>query len=323
CAFEDIPNCLCTNVTLQAQISGCVLTACNQTEQFIATTITQATLCKGVPQPSRSAEIIRVVIVISAVTFPIFILRLFSRYIVSGFWWDDWAIIASGLSGATRGFGKHAWDVPPQNISSLAKLYYVSQILYLLVLHMTKASILLLFLRIFPDRHFRLVTKICLGWLVSLTAAFTIAIALQCVPASVIWDTNVKGRCINSMVLIYAAAAFSIFEDIVIILLPVRELRNLNLRSGKKFSVIFVFVFGSFACVTSIVRLTYINDYSFQSLDTTYVLIWSFLEIYTAMICGCLMTIRPLLTLLFQSTRNGTEINFRSHITDSKSAGAH
>ena len=34
CAFEDIPNCLCTNVTLQAQISGCILTACNQTEQF-------------------------------------------------------------------------------------------------------------------------------------------------------------------------------------------------------------------------------------------------------------------------------------------------
>ena len=52
-------------------------------------------------------------------------------------------------------------------------------------------------------------------------------------------------------------------------------------------------------------------------------LIWSFLEIYTAMICGCLMTIRPLLTLLFHSTRNGTESNLRSHITDSKSAVAH
>ena len=112
-------------------------------------------------------------------------------------------------------------------------------------MHMTKASILLLFLRIFPDRHFRLVTKICLGWVVCTGAALTLAIALQCIPPSAIWDTNVRGKCINSRGLVYAAAVLSIFEDIVIVLLPARELIILNMSLRRKLSVIFVFTFGS------------------------------------------------------------------------------
>lgn len=34
CAFEDIPNCLCTNVTLQAQLTTCVHVTCNIADQF-------------------------------------------------------------------------------------------------------------------------------------------------------------------------------------------------------------------------------------------------------------------------------------------------
>lgn len=59
--------------------------------------------------------------------------------------------------------------------------------------------------------------------------------------------------------------------------------------------------------------------------------IWSVLEIYTAMICACLMSIRPLLVrylpAIFQSTvvsnSNPTYSNSRQHRTDSKPAGGH
>jgi hypothetical protein len=58
------------------------------------------------------------------------------------------------------------------------------------------------------------------------------------------------------------------------------------------------------------------------------VVIWSVLEIYTAMICACLMAIRPLLTKylpgLFQSTIANTSSpgysNSRAHRMDSKPA---
>jgi hypothetical protein len=64
--------------------------------------------------------------------------------------------------------------------------------------------------------------------------------------------------------------------------------------------------------------------------SSTDVVIWSVLEIYTAVICACLMAIRPLLTkylpALFQSTvasnSNAGYNNSRVHRMDSKSAAA-
>lgn len=77
------------------------------------------------------------------------------------------------------------------------------------------------------------------------TIAFTFSVALQCVPPAAIWNTTIKGKCNDSTAQVYAGAAFAIFEDIVIILLPIRELRNLNLTPKKKLGVMFMFALGS------------------------------------------------------------------------------
>lgn len=56
-------------------------------------TITQDGICTGIPQPSRSAEIIRDIVIIAAITFPIILLRFISRNLVSSkLGWDDWVI---------------------------------------------------------------------------------------------------------------------------------------------------------------------------------------------------------------------------------------
>jgi len=48
------------------------------------------------------------------------------------------------------------------------------------------------------------------------------------------------------------------------------------------------------------VRTKYLVDYQNRALDLTWestnVVIWSYLEVYTAVICSCLIAIRPLLT---------------------------
>jgi hypothetical protein len=74
---------------------------------------------------------------------------------------------------------------------------------------------------------------------------FSVAVTCQCIPISAIWDLSIQGKCVNSTAIVYAGAGFSIFEDIVIILLPVRELKNLNLSTRKKVAVIFMFALGS------------------------------------------------------------------------------
>ena len=71
------------------------------------------------------------------------------------------------------------------------------------------------------------------------------AITLQCIPIKAVWDFSDKGKCINASAVVFAGAGFSIFEDIVIILLPVPELKRLPLGSRRRLAVIFIFALGS------------------------------------------------------------------------------
>lgn len=115
CQPADFQSCLCSNTTLQNDLFVCVLASCNNTEQsrrlfyhrhifeplwsvIEAATVSQTLVCAGIPVPSRSAEIIRTVIILSAFAFPIIILRCISRVTLTYIWWDDWAMIIGGVS---------------------------------------------------------------------------------------------------------------------------------------------------------------------------------------------------------------------------------
>lgn len=54
-----------------------------------------------------------------------------------------------------------------------------------------------------------------------------------------------SGTCINSQAFVYSAAGFSIVEDIVIMLLPIWELRALKLDLRKRVALGFIFALGS------------------------------------------------------------------------------
>ncbi|KFY71593.1 hypothetical protein V499_08182 [Pseudogymnoascus sp. VKM F-103] len=315
CPLTDLANCLCTNTTLQSTFALCIVGSCGVADQFKSTTLLQTEICKDVPKQSRSAEIIRDVIIISAFTFVIVGLRFYSRALVtSKLWWDDWAIVFAAILmipmtiipilNATRGLGEHFWDVPPQNLEMLGKLYYISQILYFVVQALAKISILLLFLRVFPSQKFRLVVKISTAWMVGQTFAFVIVVAFQCLPVKSVWDHSVHGKCANSEVFAYTVAGFSIFEDFVIMLLPIWELKDLSLNFKKKVALIFLFSLGSFACITSMIRVKCLVAYS-NSVDVSYnavdMILWSVLEDYVAVICASLMCLRPLFVRFFPS----------------------
>ena len=77
------------------------------------------------------------------------------------------------------------------------------------------------------------------------TLAFGIVVSIQCIPVESVWDLTVHGRCANAQAFVYAAAGFSIFEDFIIMMLPVWELKDLSLDLRKKVAVIFLFAIGS------------------------------------------------------------------------------
>jgi hypothetical protein len=114
-----------------------------------------------------------------------------------------------------------------------------------LVQNLAKLSILLLYLRIFVDKKFRLVTSLVIGWVICHTIAYGISVVFQCTPVEYVWDLSVGGKCIDSQAFVYSGAAFSILEDFVIIILPVWELRALKLDLRKRVTLGFMFALGS------------------------------------------------------------------------------
>lgn len=125
------------------------------------------------------------------------------------------------------------------------QLYYISQILYVFILPLAKMSILFLYLRIFPSKSFRLATYMTMAWLLVQTIAFAFVVLFQCTPVGSYWDITIPGKCIHSQAFVYAAAGLTILEDLIIMFLPVMELKALKLDLKKKSALAFMFALGS------------------------------------------------------------------------------
>ncbi|CAG8956814.1 hypothetical protein HYFRA_00011203 [Hymenoscyphus fraxineus] len=316
---SELPQCLCTNITLQFDLGSCLLQNCNTTEVAAASSLFQQNVCVGFPKESRSEDIIVLTVAAASVTGFFVVLRLVSRRMVTNtIHSDDWAFIFAAVLmvptaticafNASHGFGQHFWDVPPENITLLRKLYYVSQIIYILNLATCKFAILLLYHRIFTSARFRVGLWIAISMMILHHFTFTMVVVFQCNPIKTVWSPEVPGKCLNTVAIIYAGAAFNIIEDIIIMALPVGELTSLKLDIRKRIALGFLFASGSAACITSMVRLKFIITYG-NTVDSTWdnvdVVLWSTIEIYAALICACFICLRPLaaklLPVLFRS----------------------
>jgi hypothetical protein len=136
--------------------------------------------------------------------------------------------------------------LPPYIDSANNKqLFYVAQIFYVLIQNLAKFSVLLLYLRIFPDLKFRRMVQVCMVWQLCHTVAFLIGDMFQCVPVDAVWMPQRMGKCLDFNAFSFAGAGLSIFEDIVITLLPISELKGLNLTLRKRIALCLMFALGS------------------------------------------------------------------------------
>ncbi|KUJ10782.1 uncharacterized protein LY89DRAFT_787162 [Mollisia scopiformis] len=308
CDLSQISSCLCVNETLQAELSICVQKSCIWSDQLVAATV-ENELCAGYPEQDKSAHVRAISIAFFCTTIPFLGLRLFARWKVAGeLFTDDWAVmvacfwvvVGAGLeiTASEKGFGKHYWNVPVENAELLLKLFYALQIVYIIIQVSAKASLLLLYHRIFPDERFKRIVQACMAFVGLHGVIFIIVILFQCLPLASIWNHAIEGHCANLQAIAYAGAAFSILEDLVILVLPLPQLNTLSLPLNKKLGLMLMFSVGSFACVTSMVRLKFIAQVS-----TTYdiswtnvnILIWSVMEVDVTLICACLPALRPLI----------------------------
>ncbi|KAI1390559.1 uncharacterized protein F4822DRAFT_154228 [Hypoxylon trugodes] len=258
---------------------------------------------------------IEVPCIVFFVLTPLFLgMRLASRLKTgSGLGWDDWMImvswvfaqLVSGLliAACMHGFGQHYYIIPESEKTLTLEIYYIAQAFYKLTLNMTKASILLLYLRIFLQRWFRISCYVVLAIILSYMVATTASSIWQCTPISKAWDKSIPGTCISITGNWYANAGFSIATDITILVLPMQPIYGSNLPTRQKWALMIVFACGIFVTITSIIRMQTIN-FSSTSSDPTYDIVsstWTVIEENVAIICACLPMCKAPLNWLFPS----------------------
>lgn len=196
--------------------------------------------------------------------------------------------------------------------------FWAIQILYKFTINLTKTSILLLYLRIFPNKPFRKAVYGLLVFVNGYAVASIVATIFQCTPVVRTFDRDTPGSCINLTAFWYANATANILGDFAILALPMPVINSLHLPRRQRIGLMMVFALGGLwvlhssrrfclliansVCVTSILRMTTLEagskakDQLYGTLIST---VWTTVEANTGIICACLPMLKTPLSSIF------------------------
>ncbi|WQF77475.1 Putative extracellular membrane protein, CFEM [Colletotrichum destructivum] len=320
-------TCVCTNVELNEQISLCVHVNCTIRESLNNLEEVQAYskhTC-GVPSRDRTALVWVTGVVFLVLGLVAFLLRVMAKLCLGGQTWgaDDWVMLLAvammvplnslSIPISKTALGQDIWTVHPDNITMFLYMFFWDSLLYLGVLPVTKISILLFYLKIFPKREIRIGCWVLIGINVAYFIVFELISIFQCIPvegAWRAWDGEFQARCNNVNIQGWSAAVINILLDVATLVLPLKELYNLSLSTKKKIMVMMMFCVGFFVTIVSVVRLHSLASYATTSNATQdYVEVgyWSTIEVPVGIICASMPAIRSLFSLVFPKVFGTTQ----------------
>ncbi|KAI2898516.1 hypothetical protein CBS63078_7517 [Aspergillus niger] len=329
CTLAD-QTCQCTDETYTALLQECVVSSCTTKESLTTKNVT-STAC-GAPVRDRTKAVSYAGVIGLVIACIAFILRIVARFKCLGVSGDT---SFSTISLADTGLGKDMWTLPFENVTRILyvsfpcypsvrgkadilehyKIYFWDELLYLSILPMTKISICCFYLRIFPARNFRSLTYIVIGLNIAYLLAIVLVSIFQCRPiqgAWLHWDGEGNYKCNHINAQGWASAIINMLLDLIVMILPLKQLYELQLSIKKKAFVMCMFSLGIFVTVVSILRLdSLINFASTDNVTWDYVTVgyWSTIECHVGVICACLPAIRSLLRTTAPKLFGDTSLN--------------
>ncbi|GKZ73649.1 hypothetical protein AnigIFM60653_010805 [Aspergillus niger] len=169
-----------------------------------------------------------------------------------------------------------------------------------------KLSILFFYRRVFVVVHqpLSLRLSILFGFLLALSYPVIVWVAMGncCRPLSYFWNQflGASGTCIDTDTFFLATGIINMVNDIIILLIPFRQIAKLQMNRRKKIAVCLILALGGFVCVASAVRIYVLYRFT-QARDITWMMgplfIWSSIEPSVAIVCACLPHLGPLVRL--------------------------
>ena len=110
---------------------------------------------------------------------------------------------------------------------------------------MIRASIILLYMHIFPTRPFRIVCYVVLAFNIAFLTATILATCLICTPISYNWNYTIRGgSCGNAKAYAIYTASLNLVLDFVVVILPMYILWGLQMATRRKVAVSGMFSMG-------------------------------------------------------------------------------
>jgi hypothetical protein len=119
---------------------------------------------------------------------------------------------------------------------------------YISTLTFSKISILVFYLRLSPERNFRIMVYATIGFTLAYNFAGALVVIFSCNPIAASWDLTLAAlpttKCVNRPADYLAAASLNIFTDLLIFCLPLKTIWSIQLPLNQRLSVIAIFATG-------------------------------------------------------------------------------
>ncbi|KAK7516890.1 uncharacterized protein IWZ02DRAFT_381780 [Phyllosticta citriasiana] len=226
---------------------------------------------------------------------------------------EDWlvlfSLILSVAMTAVIGVEVRTAESGPEKVNKeflaeMARLVLSSNILYQILINVTKSSFLIQYLRLFQVQWIHRACKVSLVVILGIMCWGVFGGIFLCKPVRRYWDPSTPGTCMDIQMYWFSTAGIGVIMDFVVWLLPMPLIKGLNLPMRQKLSVFAVFALGGFVCIVSILRLSLVHYYAEQDAmqqSGVAAIVWSTVEGNVGIICASLMVMKPLVAKIFPS----------------------
>ncbi|KAI0468813.1 hypothetical protein F4859DRAFT_516565 [Xylaria cf. heliscus] len=259
-----------------------------------------------------------------ALSLVFLILRLWARSTISATGWDDifmiitWVLFAVltvlvgflGSAGGTR----HLYYLTNEAAKHVTRLNWIAQPFGIIALGTGKLAVGLLLLRLIPTttKWMRRIVWVLMSITMLTNTLSVILTFAQCRNPAALWDPDLRAstQCWDPKV----QTDFSILTgslnsavDIIFSFIPITLIWRLHLSIRKRFGLIALLSGGTFSGVSAAIKtnqLVALTARSDLTWETFGLYLWTSIEIFVIIVCGCIPTLKPLWIRFFSGESN-------------------